>query len=453
MILHSDLDYDLLNTAFNSIDTGIVIHDEKNKILVFNKAMSKITGYPNNEAIGKDCRAIIKPAFCDLSCALCDKSEKISKKVYHEIKTTNKDGATCWLRVSSIHFVQEGNRYYLVTVTDITELKQNEDLVFRSESFYGVIGKSEAMRKVFEFVRSIAETDMTILITGETGTGKELIASAIQKHSLRKDGPYIKLNCTALPEQLIESELFGHVKGAYTGAAIDRVGRFEAASNGTIFLDEIGEISLQFQAKLLRVLQEKEIERIGENIPRKIDVRILAATNKDLREEVKKGRFREDLYYRLAMAPINLPSLSERREDIPLLALNFMKHFCLKYGRDLTAISPGMMTALIKYGWPGNVRELYNFIEVAIVTCKGNTLNLDKTASAYFVRHGEDNPPPIDNATKLYDKTGPDAPEKTQIAEALRIHRYNVSSAAKALDISRTTLWRKMKALGISRAE
>ena len=453
MVLHSDLDYDILSTAFNSIDTGILIHDEKNKILVFNHAMSKITGHANSEAIGKDCRTIFKPTFCDPSCALCDKPETMSKNAYHEIKAINKDGDERWLRVSSVKFMREGNRYYLVTVTDISELKQNEDMVFRSESFDGVVGKSEAIRTVFEFVRSVSETDMAILIIGETGTGKELIASAIQKHSLRRNGPYIKVNCSALPEQLIESELFGHVKGAYTGATNDRIGRFEAASKGTIFLDEIGDVSLQFQAKLLRVLQEKEIERVGENTPRKIDVRILSATNKDLREEVKRGRFREDLYYRLAMAPINLPSLRERKEDIPLLALNFTKHFSLKYGRNLTAISPEMMTSLIRYDWPGNVRELYNFIEVAMATCKGNMLNLDKTTSSYFMENSGANNPPGDNALKRTHKTASDVPEKNQVAEALKINRYNVSSAAKALGISRTTLWRKMRAFGINRAE
>ncbi len=268
----------------------------------------------------------------------------------------------------------------------------------------------------------------------------------MHNHSPRKGGPFIKVNCAALPEHLIESELFGHVKGSFTGATRDRVGRFEAAGGGTIFLDEIGDVSPSFQAKLLRVLQELEIERVGDHKPIKVDVRIVAATDKDLLAEAKKGNFREDLYYRLAGAVLNLPPLRERRDDIPLLVGHFLKTLSEKHKRSVDGVTPELMNALVNYDWPGNIRELYNIVENGVAMCKKKTLTLECVSPGCF----EQLKAPSTGTTLKTEAPSPaGASEKDRIIAALEANKFKVGTAAKTLGMSRTTLWRKMKALGI----
>ncbi|MBI5638482.1 MAG: sigma 54-interacting transcriptional regulator [Nitrospinae bacterium] len=441
-----------LAAAFDTIDVGVLIHDEARKVLLFNRAMTRITGLSGAEAIGRDCRSFLTPALCEETCDMCHAaaSERHCGPANYEAQTISRDGAAYWVRINSFPFQYGGRPYFLVTLTDVTEMKQMEEQAGPSSSFCGIIGQSKAIKTVFEFIRSAAETDITVLICGETGTGKELIAAAMRQQSLRRKGPFVRINCAALPEHLVESELFGHVKGAYTGAAADRIGRFEAASGGTILLDEIGEVSMQLQAKLLRVLQEKEIERIGENRPRKVDVRILAATNRDLVREVREKRFREDLYFRLAGTVIRLPSLRERKEDIPLLASHFLRHFCAKNGRNIKAISAELMKAMMDYRWPGNIRELHNVMEAGVVMCRKKMLGMESVPRGYF-----------DSVATIFDPPHPDggeeeraAPiggltERERILSALEINRHKVSLTARSLGMSRTTFWRKLKALGI----
>jgi len=334
---------------------------------------------------------------------------------------------------------------YVVVMREVTESKEIQEHVGHVMSCCKIIGKSDAIKDIFRIVRNVADTDISVLIMGETGVGKELISSAIHKHSPRKKGPFIKTNCAGLPETLIESELFGHIKGAFTGATSDRTGRFEAASGGTIFLDEIGELSLALQGKFLRVLQEREIERLGEQKPRKVDIRIIAATNRDLLDEVSRGRFREDLYYRLAGAVMRAPPLRERLEDIPLLVYHFLSEFNSKYGKNVEGVSSDLMKQLMNHSWPGNIRELYNLLESAYVMRKGKLLTSDCVPLGHLSLAGNKPSKAAGPPASAHMKGISNMPEKERIIKTLEDNRYNVSATAGVLGMGRTTLWRKMK--------
>jgi len=319
-----------------------------------------------------------------------------------------------------------------------------ENLYLRSElkaksEFDMVVGTSRAMQKVLDVISQVSPTETTVLITGESGTGKELIAREIHNHSLRHDAPFVVVDCGALVETLFESELFGHVKGSFTGAHETKHGRFEVADGGTIFFDEISNISLNIQAKLLRVIQEREVTRIGSTRPIKLDIRILAATNENLAHTVAKGTFREDLFYRLSVVPILLPPLRERKEDIPPLAEHFLRKYNKKAKKNITDISPRAMKALTDYDWPGNIRELENTIERAVVLSKGNGIDLEDimyhgiSAASSAFSYADGKFKPLEDVEKEYIQT------------VLRDHHGNRSKTAKILKIDRKTLWAKIK--------
>ena len=291
-------------------------------------------------------------------------------------------------------------------------------------------------------IPSVAQARSTVLIEGESGTGKELIAKAIHNNSNRNDKPFIAVNCAAIPDTLIESELFGHVKGAFTGAHQDSVGRFELANQGTIFLDEIADMSLATQAKLLRVIQEEKFERVGGTKTIAVDVHIIAATNKSLLKEVKEGRFREDLFYRVSVFPIFLPPLRERREDIPLLITHFVEKFNKEMGKTIDNISPQTMNVLLNYYYPGNIRELRNIIEHAFICIKDNTI-LPEHLPVELLREGERFNITASQASSL------DIVEKEWILRVLEETGWKYAETARRLGISRTTLWRKVKSFGI----
>ncbi|MBI5520630.1 MAG: sigma-54-dependent Fis family transcriptional regulator [Desulfovibrio sp.] len=308
----------------------------------------------------------------------------------------------------------------------------------------GIIGTSKPMRQLMDMLSTIAPSEATVLITGESGTGKELIARAIHVNSPRKNGPYVAVNCAALTETLLESELFGHEKGAFTGAERRRDGRFQAADKGTIFLDEIGEISMTMQVKLLRAIQEREIQRVGGDHPIKVDVRILAATNRDLLHEVELGRFRQDLFYRLNVVTLALPPLRERVEDIPLLAMHFLKKFAVKNGKQVKGFTPEAMDRLLKHPWPGNVRELENGIERAVVLLAGEYIG------------GRDLPETMAQADAESQHSGAgltgltlDEIERVAILEALEQAGGNKSETARTLGITRKTLHAKLQRYGV----
>ncbi len=320
----------------------------------------------------------------------------------------------------------------------------NENRNLREElcdkyGFSAIIGASDAMKEVFELMRVVAPNHSTILIEGESGTGKELVARAIHYNSGRRDKPFIKINCAALPEGLIESELFGHEKGAYTHAFTRSRGKFEQADGGTILFDEIGEMAPGLQAKLLRVLQEREFERIGGNETIQVDVRVLATTNRNLEEEVEKGRFRKDLFYRLNVISIHLPPLSRRRDDIPLLAYHFLRQYSREYGKNIEGISEEAMLHLCRCDWPGNVRELANRIERAVVLCRGNTLEMSDFYVGGKSRSGSLNDFPQVPGATLRDI------EKWLILKTLQAQKQNRTKTAEILDISIRTLRNKIK--------
>ncbi|HET8725737.1 MAG TPA: sigma 54-interacting transcriptional regulator [Anaeromyxobacteraceae bacterium] len=328
-------------------------------------------------------------------------------------------------------------------------------------SFGGLIARSASMTRTFRLVENLQASDVTVLLTGESGTGKEVLARAIHAHSLRRNGPFVAVNCAALPGELLEAELFGHVRGAFTGAVRDRAGRFELASDGTLFLDEVGDVPLHLQVKLLRVLQERTFERVGESRPRTSTARIIAATNKDLRRAVETGAFREDLYYRLRVFPVELPPLRDRREDIEPLATFLLGRVGGRHGRALR-FSPDALRALLAYPWPGNVRELENALEYAVTVAKGHTLvpedlppevlapgqpvHTPAPAPAHAVPAPEIPHPPGGRAAPL------PAGEAPRIRSALEAHHWNRAQAAQALGMSRTTLWRKMRELGLGQS-
>ncbi len=315
-------------------------------------------------------------------------------------------------------------------------------------SFSNIIGKSRKMQEVFWLIREVAHSDATVMIQGESGTGKELVASAIHYNSRRKARPYVRVSCASLPESLVESELFGYEKGAFTGAGQRRIGRFEAAAGGTLFLDEIGDLPLAVQAKLLRVLQERQIERLGSNHPIDVDVRWVSASLRSLEEEVAQGRFREDLFFRVNTVPIHLPPLRERREDIPLLAEAFLREFAGERGKDLEGLSDAALEVLDGHGWPGNVRELRNVIERAVVFCHAPRITPEHL------------PPGLRDAPVSSPSPGPPGPpeplrqaveraEAEAIRTALAATDGRRNEAAEILGISRKTLWEKIKAYGL----
>ncbi|MBI1358294.1 MAG: response regulator [Acidobacteria bacterium] len=325
-------------------------------------------------------------------------------------------------------------------------LRQNEDLRRRVEPLYRILGDSVPMKAVRQQLELMAPTDGRVLIYGESGVGKELIAHAIHARSLRADEPFVEVNCAAIPEELIESELFGHVRGSFTGAREDKVGKFQQADGGTLFLDEVGDMSLNTQAKVLRALQEQRFEPVGSGKAVQVDVRVIAATNKDLEEEIGRGNFREDLFYRLNVIPFFVPPLRQRLEDIPVLAKHFLEDFCRGYGRRSKSLTPAAQRALREYPWPGNVRELRNVMERIVILHPQDEIDERRlplpTVRRQDRRKGDsDGFPTLEEARKAY--------ERDYVLRTLDSQAGNMTRTAEALGLERSHLYRKMKALGI----
>ncbi|MFP4418664.1 MAG: sigma-54 interaction domain-containing protein [Chitinispirillaceae bacterium] len=449
-------------TILQTMAEGVFIVDTNGIIRFCNQALEILSGYAAHELIGRDCRHIM---MC--SCSSMEECSLFSEKSLNnaECRIRRKNGTTVpVLKNGRVMYDDAGEaRGAVETVTDISVLKKAEYRLAELEgemkgksSFHGIIGHSRPMREVFELIDLAAASNATLLVNGETGTGKEMVAQAIHDRSSRKDAPLVKINCSALPESLLESELFGHVRGAFTGAVKDKIGRFEMADGGTLFLDEIGEISPLLQVKLLRFLQEREFERVGESITRRSDVRIIAATNKDLRRMVMRGEFREDLYYRLKVFPIHLPPLRERKEDIGPLVRHFIGKFNEETGKKLTGLSHEAAITLMDYCWPGNVRELENAIEHAFVTCQEGSIDLfDLPLEIRRVELRADFCRPEDDR-KLRDAQVPFVSQpvrrelgKDELISLLEQLNWNKTEVARKLGVDRTTVWRKMKRMGI----
>ena len=437
-----------LSTVFDTMPTGVfAILDQKSNIATINKTASGILDSESQAFIGKNAYEVFEGRFPGVQ-KLVDETIQNHRPVKNftlEIEDSNAEVKT-YLVSTAITNELEPIGVVLV-LHDISEVTRLRRAAMSMKSFGPLIGGSSVMKEVYSKIETVAQYDTTVLIYGETGTGKELVARAIHEFSPRIKGPFIPINCSALTSSLLESELFGHVKGAFTGADKDRSGRFEMAEGGTIFLDEIGTLSLDFQVKLLRTLQEKVIERVGSSKPIPVDVRVISATNRDLTELIAKYEFREDLYYRLKVLQIDVPPLRERRLDIPILAEHFVERFNKLYNRKVIGLSSSTKEELMKYFWPGNVRELENAVEHAMVLTQGKIVEPQYLPPELRLMKDNGTPPP---PPALEHDPGT---EEENIRRALAAYADNVTRAAKSLGMHRTTLWRKMREFGIARLE
>jgi len=427
----------------DSIADGVFTIDRDRNITSFNRAAERITGVTREQAVGQKCFDVFRASICQDACALENAIETGREMIDVRIDILNAAGETVPVSISAAALRDESGEAVggVETFRDLSAIELLRKEIRKQYTFHDIISKSHEIQRIFDVMPDIATSGSTVLIEGPSGSGKELFARAIHDLSRRSGGPFVVVNCGALPDTLLESELFGYVKGAFTGAEKDKPGRFAVAEGGTIFLDEIGDTSPAFQVKLLRVLQEKEYEPLGSTETSRSDTRIIAATHRELSALVADGGFREDLYYRLNVVRIELPPLAARRGDIPLLADHFIRKFNAEKGKRIEGISPEALDILMRHDFPGNIRELENAIEHAFVLGRSAQIQpeclppgLVEQASGPRPRQGS----PIEEA------------EAEAIRLALERHGGNRSAAAKELGIHKTTLWRKMKKHGIS---
>jgi PAS domain S-box-containing protein len=430
------------NIIFNSIADGVFTTDGEGRVTFFNKAAEEITGFSSKEAIGRYCYEIFRADICQSRCALKEVLRTEKEIINVPVTILDKDGKRIPISISAAVLRDEKGEAIggVETFRDLSAIEELKKELSRKYTFGDIVSKNHFIHDLFNTLPNIAGSDSTVLIQGASGTGKELFAKAIHNLSLRKNSPFVKVNCGALPDTLLESELFGYEKGAFTDARKDKPGRFAIANGGTMFLDEVGDMSPSLQVKLLRVLQEKEYEPLGSTSPKKTDVRIIAATNKDLSELAGKGRFRDDLYYRLNVVKIDLPPLSQRREDIPLLIDASIRKFNAKMGKRILGVSDRALRLLLRYDYPGNVRELENIIEHAFVLCGGERIDIDCLPREIIGGQEETEiPSPMEGAS-LFEQAESEVIEKT-----LKKYGGDRIQTAEELGIGRTTLWRKMK--------
>ncbi len=460
-----------LNPFLDGLEEGVLFLDEKRCVITINQAASNMIGRDHDTVIGQLCPSLFKSTPCARSCAARDDCSLIPTPGKNtrtlELSLDRQDGSQIYLLMWAVLLPEfKSTATYAVILRDRTREMLLEEAARERFRLGGMVGHGPAMLELYRHILRAAVSNATVLILGESGTGKELVARALHDNSGRSSGPYVRVHCASFPENLLESELFGYAKGAFTGAVTNRVGRFEAADGGAILLDEIGEISTITQVKLLRVLQEREVERLGENQPRKVDVRIIAATNRDLMAMVRENTFREDLYYRLNVLPIRTPPLRERIEDIALLAQSFLDGMAERYQRRETRLSKEAIALLESHDWPGNVRELGNALEYAMVQTSGTLIEPHHFSRELFDKHqtGEGlSPPPAPvtdrpgstprppestghGKTVGYYRKTDDATEKRTIEKTLRETGGNKVETARRLGMSRTTLWKRIRA-------
>jgi PAS domain S-box-containing protein len=442
---------DKADRIMDSMADGVFTVDTDRVVRSFSAKMEALTGLTARHAIGRPCMEVLKGTKCETDCPLLW-SFRHGKTVDRCQETFRPEGGPR-IEVSVTTAILHDSQARVVGLTGVVhdrrEVERLRRQLHEQQAHSRIIGRSGRMREVFQLVETVADTDATVLISGESGTGKEMIARAIHDGSPRREKPFVTLNCAALNDNLLESELFGHVRGAFTGAVGDKPGRFELAAGGTIFLDEIGDTTPALQARLLRVLQEKTLERVGDARTRHVDVRIIAATNRDLGAFVQGGRFREDLFYRLAVVPIPLPALRDRREDIPLLAQHFVDKYRPRYFKDreeqFEGISNRALALLMSYDWPGNVRELEHAVEYAMISTTTN--RIERAFLPLPLRRLQ---PPEATETPVGSPETVAEDAVSALRRALEAHRWNVGRTAAALGISRTTLWRRMRRLELA---
>jgi len=435
-----------VSTILDCIADGVFTVDEAWRITSFNRAAERITGVKATTAIGRRCSDVFHADICERGCVLAQTVDTGQEHIDRPARILDARGRSIPVSVSTaILHDPEGNLLGAVeTFRDLSAIEQLRREISNRYTFEDIVGKSDALKKVFAILPDVASSDATVLIEGPSGSGKELIARAVHNLSDRRDGPYVAVNAGALPTELVESELFGYRRGAFTDAKKDKPGRIALAEGGTIFFDEVSELSPATQVKLLRVLQERQYEPLGSTETLPANVRVVAATNKRLAELVSRGEFRDDLYFRLAVVRISMPSLRERREDIPLLVEHFVRRFNAKRGKHIAGVTPEAMAVLMRHDWPGNVRELENAIEYAFVLCRNRHIDVEHL------------PEELQQSTRPPNSAGGrrrQQPLQRAEAEAIRaaLDRVGgkVGRAAAELGISRTTLWRRMKKHGI----
>lgn len=441
----------------DTMNDGLAVIGPDGSILMVNRALERMTGYARDELIGSSC-ALFNCDTCEIArsagkgkwCSLFDRSYLTNKRCL----LMRKDGSYFLaLKNASVLKDNDGQLIGAVeTLTDISELDKRDQqieqlsrLLTADKGFHGILGQSAVMQRVFEIIEKAAQSDAPVIVHGESGTGKELVARAIHQLGRRREAPYIQLNCAALNESLLESELFGHVKGAFTGAYTHRLGRFEAANGGDLFLDEIGDVPLSIQVKLLRVLENKQFERVGDHRPVSVDVRIITATNRNLQKLVTEGNYREDFFFRINVIPIYLPPLRERMEDIPLLVDNFIRQLSSKTGKPIRGLSSESMAMLMSYQWPGNVRELKSALEYAFVIGERGLIKPDQLPASLSAK----GPACSSEGSEEPEGGSHSLDEKSILIQALRKARGNQSEVARMLGISRVTVWHRMKRYGI----
>jgi PAS domain S-box-containing protein len=438
-----------LKLILDNLDIGVFTVNRGGHITSFNSMAESVTGYERQEILGQH---HAKLTGCDLPGETCSLAESIETgktlaNLHRQLFT--KDGRKLPIRANFMALRNEAGQTIggLETFQDLSLIQQLNRAISNKYTFADMIGKDGVMQQVFEILPIVAESEANVLVEGPTGTGKDLLAKIIHNASRRKDKPFVKVNCAALPDNLLESEMFGYVKGAFTGADRDKPGRFQEADGGSIFLDEIGDMPLSLQAKLLRVLEDKEFYPLGGRKLCQVDVRIIVATNQILEDLVREKRFREDLFYRLNVMRLELPPLKERRADIPLLINNFVKQYNVTKGASVSRIAENAMDILLNYDYPGNIRELENIIEHACVLCRGEVIeprHLPMYLQKAHGQLGEGLIPKADAATAQHQW------ERERIIEVLKEHHWHRQRAAEALGMERTTLWRKMKKYDIS---
>jgi PAS domain S-box-containing protein len=437
-----------LKIILDNLNVGIFTVDRSGHITFFNTAAEKTSGYNRREVLGEPCTVIFEADDAQEVCLLKETIVDGLSRGSRRGKMTTRDGVTIPIRANYMALRNEKGTIVggLMTFHDLTLVHQLDQAMRDRYTYHDMIGKSPAMQKIFEMINVIAATDATILIEGSTGTGKDLLAKVIHSASRRADKTLVKVNCAAIPDNLLESEMFGYVQGAFTGAERDKPGRFQEADGGSIFLDEIGDLPLPLQAKLLRVLEDKEFYRLGSRHTVKVNVRIIAASNRNLAELVEKQLFREDLYYRLNVFRIELPELKDRRVDLPLLIGHILRR--LSIGRDIRSpeISEKAMELLLNYHYPGNVRELENILEHALIICQEDTIQ-----PTHLPEYLQAQPParkgmPMAAAEQRFV---PENTERDKLIATLRQYNWHRSQSARALGMDRTTLWRKMKKHGL----
>ena len=431
---------DPTRVILDSITDGVFTVDLDWRITSFNRAAEAITGVPREEAIGQRCSDVFRASICETDCALRHTLETGRPVVNRAVYIVDAEGRRVPISISTGILRDEAGNVIggVETFRDLTLVEELRKQLARRHTFADIVGRNHRMQALFETLPAVADSDSTVLIQGETGTGKELFARAIHNLSPRAEKPFVTVNCGALPDTLLESELFGYRAGAFTDARSDKPGRFASADGGTIFLDEIGDVSPALQSRLLRVLEDHTFEPLGATAPVHVDVRVIAATHRDLARLVEAGTFRRDLYYRINVVRLQLPPLRERTDDIPLLVDHFIQRFNRLRGKDITGLSPEAMAALMGHDYPGNVRELEHIIEHAFVLCPGGQIEVSHLPE--YLRPPVAAAPQVDSLEEL---------EARFLLEALRRHDFNRQATAKALGIHKTTLWRKIRRLGL----